>query len=93
MGRLYRLARRQENLLCDCKALEFGNQSAEPARNPAYMFISSRPADKVSNEVSIIAGYPFKSGADATLEVGPASFTLYTSRMARGSRPMRMSSA
>ncbi len=47
-------------------------------RNPAYMFISSRPADKVSNEVSIIVGYPFKSGADATLEVGPASFTLYT---------------
>ena len=47
-------------------------------RNPAYMFISSRPADKVSNEVSIIAGYPFKPSADATLEVGSASFVLYT---------------
>jgi hypothetical protein len=48
------------------------------SRNPPYMFISSRPADKVSNEVSIIIGYPFKSNADATLEVGPAAFALYT---------------
>jgi hypothetical protein len=47
-------------------------------RNPVYMFISSRPADKVSNEVSIIIGYPFKSSAEATLEVGSTSFTLYT---------------
>ena len=47
-------------------------------RNPVYMFISSRPADKVSNEVSIIIGYPFKSSAEATLDVGSASFPLYT---------------
>jgi hypothetical protein len=47
-------------------------------RNPAYMFISTRPADKVSNEVSIIIGYPFKSGDDATLAVGSNSFALYT---------------
>ena len=32
-------------------------------RNPVYMFVSTRPADKVANEVSIIAGYPFKPGA------------------------------
>jgi hypothetical protein len=48
------------------------------SRNPPYMFISFRPADKVSNEVSVIIGYPFKSNADATLEVGPAAFALYT---------------
>lgn len=47
-------------------------------RNPAYMFISTRPADKVSNEVSIIIGYPFKSGGDATVAVGSSSFALYT---------------
>jgi len=47
-------------------------------RNPAYMFISSRPADKVSNEVSIIIGYPFKPSADATLEIGTTTFALYT---------------
>jgi hypothetical protein len=47
-------------------------------RNPSYMFISSRPADKVSNEVSIIIGYPFKPNADATAEVGSTTFALYT---------------
>lgn len=47
-------------------------------RNPSYMFISTRPADKVSNEVSIVIGYPFKPSADATLAVGATSFELYT---------------
>jgi hypothetical protein len=47
-------------------------------RNPIYMFISTRPAEKVTNEVSIVAGYPFKPGADATASVGSASFALYT---------------
>src|SRR5208282_3629924 len=35
-------------------------------RNPIYMFISSRPADKVTSEVSIIIGYPFKPGSEAS---------------------------
>ena len=47
-------------------------------RNPSYMFISSRPADKVSNEVSVIIGYPFKPNTEATMEVGSTSFVLYT---------------
>jgi hypothetical protein len=48
------------------------------SRNPSYMFISSRPGDKVNNEVSIIIGYPFKPNSDATMAVGSASFALYT---------------
>jgi Invasion associated locus B (IalB) protein len=47
-------------------------------RNPIYMFISTRPAEKVTNEVSIVAGYPFKAGAEATAAVGSTSFPLYT---------------
>jgi invasion protein IalB len=47
-------------------------------RNPVYMFISTRPADKVSNEVSIIIGYPFKPGSEASVDVGSTSFALYT---------------
>jgi hypothetical protein len=47
-------------------------------RNPSYMFISSRPADNVSNEMSIIIGYPFKPSSDATVAVGPTTFALYT---------------
>jgi hypothetical protein len=48
------------------------------SRNPSYMFISSRPGDKVNNEVSIIIGYPFKPNSDATVAVGSTSFALYT---------------
>ena len=47
-------------------------------RDPSYMFISTRPADKVTNEVSIIIGYPFKPGSEATAQVGSATFALYT---------------
>ncbi|MGC1236143.1 MAG: invasion associated locus B family protein, partial [Xanthobacteraceae bacterium] len=47
-------------------------------RNPVYMFISTRPADKVTNEVSLVVGYPFKAGTEATVQVGGTSFPLYT---------------
>ncbi len=47
-------------------------------RNPVYMFISSRPAEKVSNEVSIIVGYPFKPGSEASAAVGSTTYALYT---------------
>ena len=47
-------------------------------RNPVYMFISTRPGDKVTNEVSLVVGYPFKAGTEATVQVGGTSFPLYT---------------
>lgn len=47
-------------------------------RNPVYMFISTRPADKVTNEVSLVIGYPFKPGTEATAQIGGSSFALYT---------------
>jgi len=47
-------------------------------RNPSYMFIATRPADKVANEVSIIIGYPFKPDSEASAEVGSTAFALYT---------------
>jgi invasion protein IalB len=53
----------------------------EPAgrkRDPAYVFVSTRPAENVRNEVSVIIGYPFKSASDATAEIGTAKFAMYT---------------
>ena len=47
-------------------------------RNPIYMFITTRPADKVTNEVSIVIGYPFKPGSEASAQIGSTSFALYT---------------
>jgi invasion protein IalB len=48
------------------------------SRDPSYAFVSTRPAEKVKNEVSVIVGYPQKSGVDATATVGSASYVLYT---------------
>jgi len=47
-------------------------------RDPAYAFVSTRPAEKVTNEVSIMIGYTLKPGSESTLEVGGASYALYT---------------
>ena len=47
-------------------------------RDPTYMFVSSRPAEKVKEEVSIIFGYGLKPNADANVEVAGASYAMYT---------------
>ena len=51
---------------------------ANRPRDPAYMFVSTRPAENVRNEVSIIIGYGFKPNADATVEIGSNKFAMYT---------------
>ena len=55
--------------------------TTEPAgrpRDPSYAFISTRPAEKVKNEVSMIVGYPQKAGVDASAAIGSASYVMYT---------------
>jgi invasion protein IalB len=47
-------------------------------RDPAYAFVSTRPAEKVTNEVSIMIGYTLKPGSESTLEVGGAAYAMYT---------------
>ncbi len=80
MGRLYGFAGRQE--VCFAIAKPASEQTIPPnrPRNPIYMFISTRPADKVTNEVSIVIGYPFKPGSEASAQVGSTTFALYTQR-------------
>ena len=47
-------------------------------RDPAYAFVSTRPAEKVTNEVSVMIGYQLKPGSESSLEVGGASYAMYT---------------
>ncbi len=57
------------------------SSTSEPAgrnRDPSYAFVSTRPAEKVRNEVSVIVGYPQKPGHDATAAVGSATYAMYT---------------
>jgi hypothetical protein len=51
---------------------------ANRPRDPVYMFISSRPLEKVKDEVSIVIGYGFKPATDASLDVGGNHFPMYT---------------
>jgi hypothetical protein len=47
-------------------------------RDPAYAFVSTRPAENVANEVSVMIGYTLKPGSESTLEVGGATYAMYT---------------
>lgn len=50
----------------------------ELKRDPAYLFISSRPAERVRNEVSIIMGFDVKAGdmSPAEAMIGAEKFAL-----------------
>ncbi len=52
-------------------------QPANLNRDPGYIFISTRPADNVRNEFSVIVGFPMKEDADPSIQVGTDSFALY----------------
>jgi len=47
-------------------------------RDPSYAFISTRPAEKVKNEVSVIVGYTQKPSFDASATIGSANYVMYT---------------
>lgn len=53
------------------------NPAGRP-RDPAYAFVSTRPSEKVFNEVSIMIGYQLKPGSESALEVGGARYAMYT---------------
>jgi hypothetical protein len=42
------------------------------------MFVSSRPGEKVKDEVSVIVGYGLKPNSDASIDVGGASYPMET---------------
>ena len=65
-----------------CFALSKPTSAAtEPPNRPrdaSYLFVSTRPAEKVKNEFSAIVGYPQKPGAEATAAIGSSTFAMYT---------------
>ena len=49
------------------------------AANIVYIFVSSRPAEKVKDEVSmLVTGYALKANSEASLAIGTAAFAMYT---------------
>ena len=72
----------QGKKVCFALAKPASSQTNPPnrPRDPAYIFISTRPADKVKDEVSVVIGYPFKDKSVVTVEVGSTNFNLYTDK-------------
>ena len=48
----------------------------EVQRGDIRLFVSFRPAENVTNEVSFTGGYPFRDGSTVSLSVGTEKFTL-----------------
>ncbi|ACB97041.1 hypothetical protein [Beijerinckia indica] len=61
---------------CYALAMPKERQPGGLKRDPAYIFISQRPAENVRNEISIIMGFPMKDGSSAKAEIGNARFDL-----------------
>ena len=46
----------------------------------AYLYLTHRPAENVSNELNLVAGFEFAPDQPATLSVGGKSFDLFTQK-------------
>lgn len=58
-----------------------GSSQTNPAnrpRDPAFLFVSTRPGEKVKDEISVIIGYPIKPNSEVTAAVGPTTFAMYS---------------
>jgi len=52
-------------------------QPANVKRGPAYFFVTTRPGEKLVNEISIMTGFALKEDAAVTLEAAGGKFPLY----------------
>jgi Invasion associated locus B (IalB) protein len=59
---------------------ERGGQTVQVNRGDIFLMIAIRPSDNVRNEVSFLAGYPFKEGSNVTVTVGSDEFTMFTDK-------------
>ncbi|HEV2558648.1 MAG TPA: hypothetical protein VGU45_08480 [Microvirga sp.] len=48
------------------------------SRDPAYLFVSFRPAENVRNEVALVMGFPTRENGPAEASIGTASYALLT---------------
>lgn len=55
-----------------------GGNAVEVRRGDIYLMVTNRPSDGTENEVSFVAGYPFKKGSTVEAKVGTDSFEMFT---------------
>jgi invasion protein IalB len=66
--------------VCYALATPATTRTAPPnrPRDATYLFISTRPAENVHNEVSVIIGYQLKPDSEVNVEIGNNKFVMYT---------------
>lgn len=65
------------NRVCFALSQPRERQPSGLKRDPAYIFLSTRPGDNVRNEFSVIVGFPLKEDADPSAQIGNDSYALY----------------
>lgn len=58
-------------------ALRAGKQVAVN-RGDIFLMVAVRPGDGVKQEISFIAGYPFKGGSEVKAKIGATTLTMFT---------------
>lgn len=48
------------------------------SRDPIFLLVSHRPADRVTNEISVDTGYDYKTNSEATASIAGRSFKMFT---------------
>jgi hypothetical protein len=54
------------------------SEPAESGRKAPMAMVTHRPAEKITNVVSFVEGYPIKDGSDVALDIGGGKFELFT---------------
>jgi invasion protein IalB len=63
--------------ICFALTQPVDRQPANVQRNPAYFFVTTRPSDKLVNEISIMTGITLNEGADVALVASGTNFPMY----------------
>lgn len=63
--------------ICFALTQPIERQPANVKRDPAYFFITTRPSDKLVNEISIVTGMTLKEDAEIAVVANGSSFPMY----------------
>ena len=67
-----------DGTVCYALAQPKATQPANVRRDPIFFLISTWPTKSVQGEPSIVAGYPYREGSRASVEIGSDKFEFYT---------------
>jgi hypothetical protein len=66
--------------LCFAMAKPTSVEPTPDGYTEAYLYLTHRPTDSVSNELNLVAGYEFAPDQPATLMIGDKTFDLFTQK-------------